>query len=147
MTRAHIADPHIARKVAEGREHEIRPCVGVSYCIDRIYLGGDALCIHNPATGREASMPHEVSREARAPQEGGRGRRRPGGFGGGAGAAARGHEVVLFEAASEAGGQIRLTAQLKRRREIMGIVDWRLAQCAAHGVELRFNAYAEADDI
>ncbi|MBV8448362.1 MAG: N-methylproline demethylase, partial [Hyphomicrobiales bacterium] len=40
MTRAHIADPHIARKVAEGREDEIRPCVGMGYCIDRIYLGG-----------------------------------------------------------------------------------------------------------
>src|SRR6266568_6237146 len=40
MTRAHIADPHIARKVAEGRESEIRPCVGMGYCIDRIYFGG-----------------------------------------------------------------------------------------------------------
>lgn len=40
MTRAHIADPHIARKVMEGREEEIRPCVGMGYCIDRIYFGG-----------------------------------------------------------------------------------------------------------
>ena len=57
MTRAHIADPHIVRKITEGREGEIRPCVGATYCLDRIYEGHEALCIHNPATGREATMP------------------------------------------------------------------------------------------
>ncbi len=39
MTRAHLADPHIARKVAEGREHEIRPCVGMGYCIELDLFG------------------------------------------------------------------------------------------------------------
>ena len=52
MTRAHLADPHIGRKIAEGREHAIRPCVGMGYCIDSIYAG-QAVCIHNAATGRE----------------------------------------------------------------------------------------------
>ena len=60
MTRAHIADPHIVAKLQRGEEHRIRPCVGMGYCIDRIYQGKDALCIHNPATGREATMPHVV---------------------------------------------------------------------------------------
>ena len=60
MTRAHIADPHIVRKVIEGREAEIRPCVGATYCLDRIYEAGEALCIHNAATSREASMPHVI---------------------------------------------------------------------------------------
>jgi 2,4-dienoyl-CoA reductase-like NADH-dependent reductase (Old Yellow Enzyme family) len=40
MTRAHIADPHIVRKIVEGREAEIRPCVGATYCLDRIYDDG-----------------------------------------------------------------------------------------------------------
>ena len=66
MTRAHIADPHIVRKVMEGREHEIRPCVGATYCLDRIYEGNEALCIHNPATGREATMPHIIARSERS---------------------------------------------------------------------------------
>ena len=147
MTRAHLADPHIARKVAEGREHEIRPCVGMGYCIDRIYFGGEALCIHNPATGREAVMPHEVERGPgpyRKVVVVGAG---PAGLEAAHASAARGHAVVLFEAAAEAGGQVRLTAQLKRRREIMGIIDWRLAQCEKHGVSMRFNLYAEMDDI
>ena len=35
MTRAHIADPHIVRKLREGREEDIRPCVGAGYCLVR----------------------------------------------------------------------------------------------------------------
>ncbi len=53
MTRAHIADPHIMRKILEKREEQIRPCVGATYCLDRIYENGSATCIHNPATGEE----------------------------------------------------------------------------------------------
>jgi 2,4-dienoyl-CoA reductase-like NADH-dependent reductase (Old Yellow Enzyme family) len=147
MTRAHLADPHIARKVAAGREHEIRPCVGMGYCIDRIYTGGDALCIHNAATGREATMPHVVER--------GPGPRRkvvvvgagPGGLEAARVAAARGHAVVLFEATDRPGGQLLLAAGLKRRREVMGIVEWRLAECARDGVELRLNTLAEKSDV
>ncbi|MFZ1427157.1 MAG: N-methylproline demethylase, partial [Geminicoccaceae bacterium] len=60
MTRAHIADPHIVAKLQRGDEDRIRPCVGAGYCIDRIYVGGDALCVHNPATGRERTMPHVI---------------------------------------------------------------------------------------
>jgi pyruvate/2-oxoglutarate dehydrogenase complex dihydrolipoamide dehydrogenase (E3) component len=62
-------------------------------------------------------------------------------------AAERGHAVTVFEAASEPGGQIRLTAQSKRRREMIGIVDWRMAQCAARDVVFHFNTFAEASDI
>jgi NADPH-dependent 2,4-dienoyl-CoA reductase/sulfur reductase-like enzyme len=60
MTRAHIADPHIIRKIAEGRDRDIRPCVGATYCLDRLADGLDTLCIQNPATSREATMPHIV---------------------------------------------------------------------------------------
>ena len=42
---------------------------------------------------------------------------------------------------------MRVAAGLARRREILGIVDWRVAQCEKHGVELRTNVYAEADDV
>jgi NADPH-dependent 2,4-dienoyl-CoA reductase/sulfur reductase-like enzyme len=59
----------------------------------------------------------------------------------------RGHRVTLFEAANEAGGQIRLATQVKRRREIIGIVDWRLQQCEKLKVELKFTSFAEASDV
>ncbi|SER65724.1 NADH:flavin oxidoreductase [Streptomyces qinglanensis] len=146
MTRAQIADPHLVAKVADGREDRIRPCVGASYCLDAIYDSGDTKCLHNPATGRELRLPHTVPAAAS--------RRKAVVVGGGpAGLEAarvlgeRGHEVVLFEAADLPGGQVRLAAANPRRRDLLGIVDWRVAECRVLGVELRFGVPAEAADV
>lgn len=146
MTRAHMADPHIVRKIIEGREDDIRPCVGATYCLDRIYQAGEALCIHNAATGRELSMPHEIPAATVKKKIViiGAG---PAGLEAARVAAERGHDVSVFEASSEAGGQVRLTAQSPRRREMIGIIDWRMAQCAARDVAFHFNTWAEADDV
>ena len=146
MTRAHIADPHLVRKVIEGREDDIRPCVGANYCLDRIYQGGMALCLHNPATGRELTEPQTIPP---APV-----RKRvtivgagPAGMEAARVAAERGHDVTVFEAADQPGGQIRLTALQERRREMISIIRWRLAQCEKRGVAFRFNTLADADAV
>ena len=143
MTRAHMTDPHIVRKIIEGREDEIRPCVGANYCLDRIYNAGAAYCIHNAATGRETTMPHEVPKAPR--------KRKiliigagPGGLEAARVAGERGHEVLVLEVADQPGGQIRLTAQSERRKEMISIIDWRMAQCERLGVKFRFNTWADA---
>jgi len=146
MTRAHMTDPHIVRKIIEGREDEIRPCVGANYCLDRIYHGGAAYCIHNAATGRETTMPHQIPKAAQ--------RRKvvivgagPAGLEAARVAGERGHEVVVYEVADKAGGQIRLTAQSERRKEMISIVDWRLAQCERLGVKFHYNVWADSQII
>ena len=147
MTRAHMADPHIAAKMMRGEEERIRPCVGAGYCLDRIYVGGDALCLHNPATGRERTMPHVV--------EPGPGPRRkvvvvgagPAGLEAARVSALRGHEVVLFEAASEPGGQIVLAAKATWRGDLLGIAQWLASEVEHLGVTLHLNRYAEAEDV
>jgi 2,4-dienoyl-CoA reductase-like NADH-dependent reductase (Old Yellow Enzyme family)/thioredoxin reductase len=146
MTRAHMTDPHIVRKIIEKREEDIRPCVGANYCLDRIYQGGMAFCIHNAATGREQTMPHTVPKAdiRKKVVIVGAG---PAGLEAARVCAERGHDVVVFEAANHPGGQIRLTAQSERRREMISIIDWRMGQCEKLGVSFQFNTWADADTI
>ena len=147
MTRAHMADPHISAKIARGEEHNIRPCVGVGYCLDRLYGLSSAFCAHNPATGREQTIPHIISPTTGKKKKVlvvGAG---PAGLEAARVCAERQHEVVLFEAANQPGGQITLAARVARRREIIGIVDWLFAQIQRLGVVSHFGRYAEVGDI
>ena len=144
MTRAHLADPHIVRKIMEGREGEIRPCVGATYCLDRIYAAGEALCLHNAATSREQTMPHVIPHAAAA--------RRivivgagPGGLEAARVAGERGHDVILLEAMPWAGGQLNLAVRNPRRRDLQGIVDWRVNELERLGVEVRYDTFADSE--
>ena len=142
MTRAHMADPHLVRKMIEGREDDIRPCVGANYCLDRIYQGGMALCLHNPATGRELEEPQTITPatvQKRVTIVGAG----PAGLEAARVAAERGHAVTVFEAADQPGGQIRLTALQERRREMISIIRWRYDQCTKRGVRFEFNTFAD----
>jgi 2,4-dienoyl-CoA reductase-like NADH-dependent reductase (Old Yellow Enzyme family)/thioredoxin reductase len=146
MTRAHMADPHIVAKIMRGEEDRIRPCVGANYCLDRIYQGGMALCLHNPATGRELEQPHEIARaeSRRKVVIVGAG---PAGLEAARVAACRGHEVIVHEAAPQAGGQVRLTALTPRRAEMMQLIQWRLSECDRMGVTIRYNSVADAGTV
>ncbi|RVV99932.1 N-methylproline demethylase [Mesobaculum littorinae] len=146
MTRAHMADPHIVAKIMRGEEDRIRPCVGANYCLDRIYQGGMALCLHNAATGRELEQPHVAvpAETARRVVILGAG---PAGLEAARVAAERGHEVIVHEAANDPGGQVRLTAQTPRRHEMMQLIQWRFAECERMGVTFRFNSFADAGTV
>lgn len=144
MTRAQIADPHLVNKIIEGREAEIRPCVGATYCLDRIYEAGEALCLHNAATSREATMPHDIPRAdgARRIVIVGAG---PAGLEAARVAGERGHDVTLLEVMPWAGGQIRLAIRNRRRTDLVGIIDWRTGELERLGVDVRYDTYAGAD--
>ncbi len=146
MTRSHIADPHIVNKIAAGREAEIRPCVGATYCLDRIYEAGEALCIHNAATGREATMPHTIppALATRHVVVIGAG---PGGLEAARVSAERGHRVTVLEVMPWAGGQIRLAVRNPRRKDLIGIIDWRVSELERLGADVRYDTYAEADTV
>ena len=147
MTRAQIADPYLVAKIAAGQEDRIRPCVGAGYCLDAIYQASDTKCIHNAATGRELLLPHHV------PPSSGPVRKVVVIGAGAAGLEAarvlgeRGHQVVVLEAAPEAGGQLLLAARSAARKDLLGIVDWRLSESARRDVQVRYNTYADVSTV
>jgi 2,4-dienoyl-CoA reductase-like NADH-dependent reductase (Old Yellow Enzyme family)/thioredoxin reductase len=146
MTRAMLADPYLVTKIREGREDEIRPCVGASMCIDGIYVNGAALCIHNPSTGREIELPQVVDKsktKKKVAVIGGG----PGGLEAARVLCERGHEVTLFEANDRLGGQLALAALAPRRRDLQGIIDWRAQEIKRLGGTIKLNSYVEADDL
>ncbi len=149
MTRAHLAEPHIARLAKLGAQDDIRPCVGASYCIDRLYLGQDALCIHNAASGREQRMPHDEDlRKRKSPTQRkvvvvGAG---PAGLEAARVCLEKGLPTTIFEAADSAGGQVRLLAQ-GRRSELKAIVEWRLARIENLHGSIHYNRFLEPEEI
>jgi 2,4-dienoyl-CoA reductase-like NADH-dependent reductase (Old Yellow Enzyme family) len=147
MTRALMADPYIVAKIERGEEDQIRPCVGMGYCIDRIYIGREALCIHNPATGREETIPHVIVKSEQPPRRVvvvGAG---PAGLEAARVCSERGHRVVLFEAQAKPGGQVQIAARAPRRQDVIGITDWLYSQVKRLEVEVHLNHYATVADV
>lgn len=140
MTRAHIADPNIALKIGRKAEETIRPCVGATYC------SWQGSCIHNPAIGREDVLPHVIEK-ADSPKRVTVVGAGPGGLEAARIAAERGHTVTVLEAAPKAGGQVLLAAKLDLRRDLIGIVDWRVSELERLGVTIKYNVLASLHDI
>ncbi len=142
MTRAHIADPHLVSKIAAGEEERIRPCVGATHCMSHMRPA----CLHNPATGHEAVLNQEIdSAEYRKKVVIiGAG---PAGLEAARVCGARGHDVRIFEAAPRPGGQILLATRSSWRKDLMGIIDWRVNELEQMGIDIQCNVYAGEDEI
>ncbi len=143
LVRALIADPEWTAKARAGRDDEIRACTGCNQgCYGNLTQGYPVTCATNPVVGRESSLGSgtltPASTRKRVVVVGGG----PAGLEAAWVAAARGHDVVLLERASELGGKVRLAALLPGRAEMAGFADWRAGECARRGVDIRLGVDA-----
>jgi 2,4-dienoyl-CoA reductase-like NADH-dependent reductase (Old Yellow Enzyme family) len=138
MARAHIADPAVVRKVLEGRSLEIRTCIGCNDgCAGFLEKGLPITCVVNPATGRERSWPPDprddpAKTALRIVVVGGG----PAGLEAAWVAAARGHDVRLYEKATRLGGQLRWLEHMPKRLDFLTMLDEQIAACDRHGVQI-----------
>ena len=119
MTRALICDPLMPAKTLEGRVEDVRACIACNQaCIGHFHKGLPISCIQHPETGRELSFSRlqpALTRKRVMVVGGG-----PAGMKAAAVAAQRGHDVTLYEASAQLGGQVLLAQLLPRRSEFGG---------------------------
>ncbi|WP_414158336.1 FAD-dependent oxidoreductase [Pseudomonas sp. BNK-45] len=119
MTRALICDPQMPNKSDSGHAEDVRACIACNQaCIGHFHKGLPISCIQHPETGRELlyGQPKPSARGKRILVVGGG----PAGMKAAAVAAQRGHQVTLYEASAQLGGQIQLAQLLPRRSEFGG---------------------------
>lgn len=119
MTRALICDPQMPNKTDAGRAEDVRACIACNQaCIGHFHKGLPISCIQHPETGREliyAQRQPALQRKRVMIAGGG-----PAGMKAAAVSAQRGHEVTLYEASAQLGGQVLLAQLLPRRAEFGG---------------------------
>ena len=148
IVRGQIADPHLARKVAEGRAEDIRGCISCNQmCWGRRSRDYWISCLINPSAGREWEWGGDRFTPAECPRSVlvvGAG---PAGLEAARAAAERGHTVEIVEASGQIGGQFRLAGMQPRRAQILDLMGWYERQFTKLGVTLRLNSFLEADEI
>jgi NADPH-dependent 2,4-dienoyl-CoA reductase/sulfur reductase-like enzyme len=135
MGRALIADPFLPKKAMEGKVEDIIPCISCNRCILSIRRG-DLYCAVNPETGRESTLVVKKAESSKKVWVIGGG---PGGMKAAEIAARRGHQVTLFEAQDQLGGQFLLAAIPPHKQVLKEFVTYLWKQIDKVGVKTVLN--------
>ncbi|WMY74926.1 NADPH-dependent 2,4-dienoyl-CoA reductase [Buttiauxella selenatireducens] len=142
MARPFLADAEFVSKAQQGREDEINTCIGCNQaCLDQIFLGKVTSCLVNPRACHETKMPIVPAMVHKNLAVIGAG---PAGLAFAINAAARGHNVTLFDAASEIGGQFNIAKQIPGKEEFYETLRYYRRMLDLTGVDVRLNQYVTA---
>ncbi|MGB3209352.1 MAG: NADPH-dependent 2,4-dienoyl-CoA reductase [Desulforhopalus sp.] len=145
MARPFLADPNWVKKAAEGRVDEINTCIACNQaCLDQIFARQTATCLVNPRACRELIKPFVKAEKKKRVAVVGAG---PAGLACATTAAARGHEVTLFEAGGEIGGQFRLARQIPGKEEFEETLRYYRNQLELHRVDLQLRTKPRPSDV
>ncbi|MGV7090893.1 oxidoreductase [Siccibacter turicensis] len=145
MARPFLADEAFLSKAAQGRSDEINTCIGCNQaCLDRIFAGKVTSCLVNPRACHETLMPVEPAVKRKTLAVVGAG---PAGLAFAVNAAARGHQVTLFDAAMEIGGQFNIAKQIPGKEEFYETLRYYRRMIDVTGVTLRLGNLVSAPDL
>jgi 2,4-dienoyl-CoA reductase (NADPH2) len=148
MARPLLADPHFVKKAAAGQADQINTCIACNQaCLDHIFKNQLTSCLVNPRACHETELVYRPIASAAA-------RRRfavvgagPAGLTAATVLAERGHEVHLFDAASELGGQLNMAKVVPGKEEFHEMLRYLRRQVEVTGVQLHLGQRVQAPDL
>ncbi|MBB5015838.1 NADPH-dependent 2,4-dienoyl-CoA reductase [Rehaibacterium terrae] len=145
MARPFLADPEWVIKAEQGRAQDINTCIACNQaCLDHVFVNQRASCLVNPRACRETELIYTRAQTRKRIAVVGAG---PAGLACATVAAERGHEVTLFDAAGEIGGQFNLAKKIPGKEEFHETLRYFRRRIAQTGVRLHLNARVKAEDL
>ncbi|WP_405884948.1 NADPH-dependent 2,4-dienoyl-CoA reductase [Streptomyces sp. NBC_01136] len=145
LARPMLADPDFVAKAAAGQPEAINTCIGCNQaCLDHTFSGKITSCLVNPRACHETELVLAPTRLRKRVAVVGAG---PAGLACAVSAAERGHDVTLYDAASEIGGQLNVARKVPGKQEFDETIRYFRTQLELHGVDVRLNTRVAAEDV
>ncbi|SMD32271.1 2,4-dienoyl-CoA reductase (NADPH2) [Reichenbachiella faecimaris] len=145
MARPFLADADLIIKSEQGREDEINTCIGCNQaCLDHVFKNQLSTCLVNPRACKETELNYLPALNKKKVAIVGAG---PAGLAYSTTAAERGHEVTLFEAGSEIGGQFNMAKKIPGKEEFYETLRYFKKRIELTGVNLKLNTKVEASQL
>ncbi|MEO9964510.1 MAG: NADPH-dependent 2,4-dienoyl-CoA reductase [Reichenbachiella sp.] len=145
MARPFLADAELILKSEQGREDEINTCIGCNQaCLDHVFKNKLSTCLVNPRACKETELNYLPTMKKRNIAVVGAG---PAGLAYSTIAAERGHEVTLFDGASEIGGQFNMAKKIPGKEEFYETLRYFNRRIELTGVNLKLNTTASAEQL
>ena len=145
MARPFLADPEFVNKAAAGRSDEINTCIGCNQaCLDHTFGGKLTSCLVNPRACHETELNYLQAIEVKKIAVVGAG---PAGLSAATVAAERGHQVTLFDSASEIGGQFNVAKRVPGKEEFFETLRYFARKLQTTGVEVCLNTRVDVAQL